>query len=84
VRFALVLVVLLLTAAYVVSVERRLDAVRAASATEAGDVKTTWTSGGVVREVRTQQEPGETPAQHEERHFALVRAKRLEFPPDQP
>jgi hypothetical protein len=82
VRLALVLVVLLLTAGYVVSVERRLEAVRAASSTEAGDVKTTWTSGGVVREVRTTQQPGETASEHEERHFALVRAKRLEFPPD--
>lgn len=83
-RSILVLSALLLVAGYVASVELRLRAVSAASNVEVGEVRTVWMSGGVQREVRTQQEPGETAAQHEERHFAAVRAKRLEYPPDPP
>lgn len=78
-RTTIAVLLVLACAGYVWNVERRMDVLEEA---EVGEMKTTWVSGGVVREVRTVAEPGETPMQHEERHFALVRAKRIEYPPD--
>lgn len=45
---------------------------------------TTWKSGGVVKEVRTTPNPGESLADFQDRHFAAVRAKQADFPPDAP
>jgi len=67
-----------LTVGYVVRVEQRLRYIEVRS----DEMKTTWNSGGVQREVRTTQQAGETLAAWQDRHFALVRQKQADFPPD--
>lgn len=80
-RLALAALLILACAGYVVSVERRLVALERV---EVGEMVTTWISGGIQREVRTEQEPGESLEAFQARHFARVVEKQGEFPPDAP
>lgn len=66
-------------AVYVARVEHRLENLEQV---EAGEMKTTWKSGGVEQEVRTARNPGESLESWQERHFEAVRAKQEQFPPD--
>lgn len=74
-----VLLSVALMGAYVWRVEHRLANLETLAEHE---VKTTWKSGGVEKEVRTTRNVGETLEQWQDRHFALVRERQAEFPPD--
>lgn len=67
---------------YVVRVAHRLENLENLVQVEAGEMKTTWKSGGVEQEVRTARNPGESLESWQERHFEAVRAKQEQFPPD--
>lgn len=80
-KYLFAAVLALAAVGYVVNVERRIAALETV---EAGVMKTTWLSGGIQREVRSTQNPGESLADFQDRHFAAVRLKQADFPPDAP
>lgn len=80
-RITFAVLLALACAGYVAHVERRIAAIEHL---ETKTMKTTWMSGNVQREVRTTQNTGESLADFQDRHFAAVRAKQADFPPDAP
>lgn len=80
-RLTIAILFVLACAGYVWHVESRL---RHLSSVEALEMLTAWMSGGVTKQVRSEQMPGESLADFQDRHFAAVRAKQVNFPPDVP
>lgn len=48
----------------------------------AGDLSTSWISGGTVRTVTTARGVGESVSAWQDRHFAAVKARMDQYPPD--
>lgn len=48
----------------------------------AGELSSSWVSGGVVRTVTTTRNENETVAAWQQRHFDAVKARMDQYPPD--
>lgn len=45
-------------------------------------IRTTWTSGGIARDVTTYHNPGESAAHWSQRHITALKAALALYPPD--